>query len=647
MRIAVTSTISWPYIRRGNRCSYELAVYLAEQGHDVTYITLKPGEIPRQEYKDGLRIEYHTIKEKPLLSLISNHKFESFTPACVKSLLRGDYDLIQTTFPIDAYAASIVNKLQGTPFVHMIYDCNPFHHPTKFGRHMFKTVVKKAGQLVVISDFVNDRLEEDYGIRGESIPLPVDTEQFTPCTSKDLSRPRILFTASLLEKRKRGGLLILAFEKLLEYRPEAILQLSGHINDFVSKMIFSMVNEKTRQAIRLERIGGLQDLPSLYQQAAISVLPSLNEAFGLVINESLACGTPVVGTRSGAIPDIIDDPAIGVLFEETDGPAEVCQALLKALELTENPETWRRCRAHVEKRYTWKTIGPQYETIYDRLVANRSSSSKKTAKKTKGPFKPIKPLSNTLPTDTKGLREIFIDALDAQQITYDAYFEIDKHHPRSIATASWLIGEKNISDGKILIISSDSRPFTLLFDYLGYQVHGVSVSIKVEPWKDMENPVMLPDLDATIEALAAEFDLIVFDGLLGSLAYPVDTLRRLRNNLKTNGHLLVMTENGAFISNRLKLITGKNIYPALDGGCITTLRQYSADELEGFLNAIQLSEISREHLIGTKPVHEVYTWFNLPLKLFLRRKSLSLLQRSCDSFKSHFFLTGCRKSTNG
>ncbi len=62
----------------------------------------------------------------------------------------------------------------------------------------------------------------------------------------------------------------------------------------------------------------------------------MDEAFGLVLAEALACGTPVVGTRSGAIPEIIDRDGIGALFDGDD-PYGLAQALREVLDIAGDP----------------------------------------------------------------------------------------------------------------------------------------------------------------------------------------------------------------------------------------------------------------------------------------------------------------------
>jgi glycosyltransferase involved in cell wall biosynthesis len=363
MKIAVTSTPSWPYIRRGNRCSYELAVYLAERGHQVHYITTKPGSVRRERSRGKVHVEYKPLAGHPLLSKCKIHFVETFTFSCLMSLLKDDFDIVQTTFPVDAFAASINRSIRGTPFVHLLYDSYPLYPATALSNFMFRNVVRSASRLIAISNFVNEDLKRHFHINGIVMPLPVDTSRFKPAETGQVNEVIILCTASLSVARKRVNLLVQAFEHLIEKRPDAVLMLSGHTDARTSTALMQSVNAKARRSIRIIGVGQEKDLPDLYRKAALTVLPSVNDAFGLVVIESLASGTPFVGTKSGGIPDILDDPGVGILFEPTDGPESLCDALLKGLDLSQDPQTRLRCRQHAEQ-YSWDSLGPHYENYF-------------------------------------------------------------------------------------------------------------------------------------------------------------------------------------------------------------------------------------------------------------------------------------------
>jgi glycosyltransferase involved in cell wall biosynthesis len=106
------------------------------------------------------------------------------------------------------------------------------------------------------------------------------------------------------------------------------------------------------------------DLPALYNQAACLVYPSLYESFGLVQLEAMACGCPVLGANSGAIPEIADDAA--VLFDPHN-PEELADALRAILR---DPDLRRQ---YVEKglrrarAFTWEQSARQTLQVFEEL----------------------------------------------------------------------------------------------------------------------------------------------------------------------------------------------------------------------------------------------------------------------------------------
>ena len=107
-------------------------------------------------------------------------------------------------------------------------------------------------------------------------------------------------------------------------------------------------------------------LLELEPDADISVLPSVDEAFGLVLVESLAAGTPVVADRSGAGPGIVDSEAIGRLFEPDD-PVDLARAMDEALDLGLDAATAERCRARAGV-YDWPRLVERWERLYERVA---------------------------------------------------------------------------------------------------------------------------------------------------------------------------------------------------------------------------------------------------------------------------------------
>jgi glycosyltransferase involved in cell wall biosynthesis len=107
---------------------------------------------------------------------------------------------------------------------------------------------------------------------------------------------------------------------------------------------------------------GEEDKGSFLGDAAALLFPiDWPEPFGLVMIESMACGTPVVAFRRGAVPEVMRDGVSGYVVDTLDGAVE---ATARALELPR-----KRCRAYFEGRFSAPRMANDYLAVYERLLA--------------------------------------------------------------------------------------------------------------------------------------------------------------------------------------------------------------------------------------------------------------------------------------
>jgi len=121
-------------------------------------------------------------------------------------------------------------------------------------------------------------------------------------------------------------------------------------------------------------LGFRKDSPDLMAAADLVILPSLAEAFGLAITESLYIGTPVVATRVGGIPEIIDDGVDGVLVPPADSGA-LAEAIV---DLLNDPDRRMKMagagRERVIKRFLFEDMVRSYEAVY-RMSSHGSATA--------------------------------------------------------------------------------------------------------------------------------------------------------------------------------------------------------------------------------------------------------------------------------
>ena len=106
----------------------------------------------------------------------------------------------------------------------------------------------------------------------------------------------------------------------------------------------------------------------LLQNARVTLFPiEWEEPFGLVMIESMACGTPVIATRWGAVPEVIDDGRTGVIVDDyRDMPDVLEQAA--ALDPMD-------CRRYVEERFSSDRMVRDYEAAYEKALAGAAQTA--------------------------------------------------------------------------------------------------------------------------------------------------------------------------------------------------------------------------------------------------------------------------------
>ncbi len=176
------------------------------------------------------------------------------------------------------------------------------------------------------------------------------------------SGERFLLYVGGLSPHKNLLRLVAAFARSAE--ADVRLVLTGDVND-----VFHTHVPEIRAAIERDQLGQRvlltgfvpdDDLVHLYNRAYALVQPSLLEGFGLPAIEAMACGTPVIASRAGSLPEVIG--AAGCFFDPTDIDS-IAQAIRGLLAEPGRRDELARCALERSTHFTWDAAAPPCSTV--------------------------------------------------------------------------------------------------------------------------------------------------------------------------------------------------------------------------------------------------------------------------------------------
>lgn len=358
LRVALLTPCFWPEVRRGGeRFTRDLADALLDHGDRPRIITSHPG-LPRRSVEDRLPIL--RLPRPPHGPLRQRYEpYVSHLPLSYLALRARDYDVAHAVNTPDALAAARWRRRTGRPAI-LSYLGIPVRSWLAERRRLqiLQAALRGCDAVVALSHSASEAFARELGYDAPVIEPGVNLDVFTPCAERS-EHPTIICAAAVEEPRKHVGLLIEAFELIRGELPQARLWLSRPRTLEGARAAGVPVDAPGVEWLDLDEP---RSLAAAYAAAWVTVLPSAYEAFGLVLLEGLACGTPAVGYSDGGIPEIIDRPGIGGLFERLDA-RELSRCLLEALELSRDPRTSTRCRARAEE-LSLSRFAQRYRELY-------------------------------------------------------------------------------------------------------------------------------------------------------------------------------------------------------------------------------------------------------------------------------------------
>lgn len=195
----------------------------------------------------------------------------------------------------------------------------------------FKRFCRDLRKWTVVSSFLKKeiiRLDDSLTGILEVLPLPHDETVFYR-DDQIRREDNLVVSVTRFTRQKRVGNLIKAFASVTKKRPQTRLEIygAGPLQSDIEGLIKEL---NLQRQVTLFPPVQQEELREVYNRAAIVVLNSFEEGFGLTLSEAMLCGAAAVGTDSGGIPDIIRHNERGLLVPLDDSPA-LAEAILELL----------------------------------------------------------------------------------------------------------------------------------------------------------------------------------------------------------------------------------------------------------------------------------------------------------------------------
>ncbi len=403
--------LTWEYPPRVvggiSKVVYDLSGRLIKDGHEVTVITYREGNVPYFEVDKGVnvyRVDNYMINPNNFIDWIMQLNFNMIAKASEIIAREGKFDIIHAHDWLVAYSAKALKDAYDMPICATIHATESgrnsgIHDATQ--RYINDTewmLTYEATEVIVNSNFMKRDMQRLFGLPFEKInviPNGINMAMYNG-VEKDYDfrrrvaadNEKIIMYAGRLVYEKGVQHLLAAAPKILSGYNDTkfvIVGSGGMLDELKAQANYLGISNKVYFTGKLPH----KDLCKMYKSADIAVFPSTYEPFGVVAIEAMFAGIPTVVSDIGGLNEIVEHGVDG-MKSYAGNPNSIADSVLALLydhRLADSIS--KNAKAKVKTMYNWNKIAQDTHFIYQKAICQtmadrqKNQMAQENARKTK------------------------------------------------------------------------------------------------------------------------------------------------------------------------------------------------------------------------------------------------------------------------